>query len=347
MAYRAALSNFTKGCISPEAEARFELPVYQAAVRKATNVKVQRTGGLKKRMGTRFVAEALSSGSHLIPFQFSDTQAYALEFAQALMRPFALGGAILETGLKITAITKATNAKITAAYHGYSVGQQIYITSSNPTAFGMTQILNRVLTILTVPDANNFTVNFNSTNATTFGSDTGQVNAAPPPPPPPPPPVPPPPPPPPPPSTTGDGSGSYDSGGNWDGPCVTSDTLILMANATRDGPGEAKPISSASAGEYIWTQHHETLEWGAFRITGHTIVTEPVFRFPGFPNATRPHRVWDSSGKLWAQPYVSGEPLGEARVVKLSVDGALTYFTPGGGGIVESGVLSHNLKPPI
>jgi hypothetical protein len=181
MGYRVASSNFTKGEISPEAEARFELPVYQAAVRTARNVKVQRTGGLKKRMGTRFVAEALSASSHLIPFQFSDTQAYALEFGQALMRPLALGGRVLKTGLKVTNITKAANAKITAAYHGYSVGDPVYLNSIK----GMIQINDRFLTVVSVIDDNNFTVNINSTNFSTFTGDTGgQVNSAPPPPPP-------------------------------------------------------------------------------------------------------------------------------------------------------------------
>jgi hypothetical protein len=225
MAYRAATANFTKGEISPSAEARFDIAVYGAAVRRALNVQVQRTGGLKKRMGTRFVAEALGSTSDLIPFQFSDDQAYVLEFGQAVMRPFALGGAVLEIGLKITAITKATTAQITAAFHGYAVGDQIYLSSVT----GMVEINDRFLTVLTVPDANNFTVNFDSTNASTFTGDTGgTVNSAPPAPPPPPPPVPPPPPPPPAPVTGGGSGGGYVGGGNnptgsgpdpvWNGP---------------------------------------------------------------------------------------------------------------------------------
>jgi hypothetical protein len=116
--------NFTKGVVSPEVEARFDLPVYSAAVRTAINVKIQRTGGLKKRAGLRFVAEALSRHRSLIPFQFSDEQAYVQEFAQGTMRPLALGGAVLEAGLKVTAITKAVQCQVTAAFHGYSVGDR-------------------------------------------------------------------------------------------------------------------------------------------------------------------------------------------------------------------------------
>lgn len=177
--YRAALLNFTKGEISPELEARFDLDAYQAGLRRARNVKIRRTGGVSKRMGTRFVAECLSDEARLLPFQFSDEQGYALEFGQAYMRPLALGGAVLEEGLEITAITKAANAKITAALHGYTVGQQVYLKSNDPLTFGMIEILDRWLTVVSVIDADNFTVDYDSTGASTFGTDTGVVRTVP------------------------------------------------------------------------------------------------------------------------------------------------------------------------
>lgn len=222
--YRAALLNFSKGWISPELEARFDLSAYQVGLRRAENVKIRRTGGVSKRMGTRFVSECLSSTARLFPFQFSDEQGYALEFGQAYMRPLALGGAVLEEGLKITAITKAANAKITAAFHGYSVGDQVYLKSSDAATFGMHEILDRWLTVLTVPDTNNFTVDIDSTGFSTFGSDAGTVRSGAPAPPPPPPPVPPPAPPPPPPDVGSGSGGGYTSGGgteqpgDWQGP---------------------------------------------------------------------------------------------------------------------------------
>jgi hypothetical protein len=172
-------------------------------------------------MGTRFVSECLSGTARLFPFQFSDEQGYALEMGQSYMRPLALGGAVLEDGLKVTAITKAVHAKITAAYHGYLVGQQVYLKSDNPTTFGMYEILDRWLTILTVPDANNFTVNFDSTAAHTFGTDTGIARTGAPAPPPTPPTVPPPATAPPPPVIGSSSGGGYDadSGGTifWTG----------------------------------------------------------------------------------------------------------------------------------
>ena len=214
--YRAALQNFSKGEISPDLEARFDLSAYQAGLRRARNVRIMRTGGVRKRPGTRIVAEAMHSSSRLIPFQFSYEQAYALDFGQAIARPYALGGAVLETGLKTTAITKAANAKITAAYHGYSAGDTVWLTDVQ----GMVEINDRFLTVVSVIDAHNFTVDFDSTNASTWTGDTGTVNTAAPAPPPTPPTVPAPTPAPTPPPIGAIGGGGFtaaDPGsGTWD-----------------------------------------------------------------------------------------------------------------------------------
>lgn len=215
MGYRAALLSFSKGEISPELEARFDLSAYQAGVRRAYNVKIRRTGGLSKRAGTRFVSEALSSTARLISFQFSDEQGYALELGQAYMRPLALGGAVLEEGLKVTAITQEAQAKITAAYHAYTVGQQVYLRSEDPTAFGMQEILDRWLTVVAVDSANQFTVDIDSTSFAAFGVDTGTVRVGAPPAPDPDPVVPPATTPPPPPTTASGGGGGYASNGTW------------------------------------------------------------------------------------------------------------------------------------
>lgn len=220
MGYRAALLNFSKGVISPELESRFDLQTYQAALRQATNVKIRRTGGVSKRMGTRFVAESIGENGRLIPFQFSDTQAYALEFAQAVFRPYALGGAVLELGLAVTAITKAVNAQVTSAYHGYEAGDQVYFVDIP----GMVEINDRFLTVVSVIDEHNFTVDFDSRDATDFdGPDTGTVRTSAPSAPAPAPTVPPVITPAPPPVVSVGGSGGYGGPGAWQGRTVNGD----------------------------------------------------------------------------------------------------------------------------
>lgn len=212
MGYRAALLNFSKGEISPEVRARFDLSAYQAGALRANNVKIRRTGGLYKRPGTRYVVTALSAGSALIPFQFSDEQAYMLEMAQQKMRPLALGGSVLEDGLNITAITKEVRAKISAAYHGYGVGDIVYLSGIQ----GMVEINDRFLTVVAIPDANTFAVNFDSRTASAFVADTGGTTRVGPPAAPTPPPATPTPTPAPTPPDIGSGSsGSYDSTGTY------------------------------------------------------------------------------------------------------------------------------------
>jgi hypothetical protein len=213
MAYRAALFNFSKGEISPELQARFDISIYNAGLKRARNVKVLRTGGVAKRMGTRFVAECLSSTTvRLAPFQFSDEQAYALEMGQAYMRPLALGGAVLEEGLRVTGITNAVQAVITVPFHAYTVGRQVYLSAIE----GMTDINDRFLTITAIVDANNIRVDFDSTNAGAFtGSGGGTLRVGAPPAPPAPPAVPPPLDPPEEPPVGSGSGGGYGSGGSW------------------------------------------------------------------------------------------------------------------------------------
>ncbi len=214
-----ALLNFSKGAISPEMESRFDLSIYSAGLRKAENVVIRRAGGVEKRMGTRFVAECLSStAARLIPFQFSDSQAYALEHGQAYMRPLALGGAVLEEdtagdgGLEVVSITNEAQAIVEALYHDYSVGDQVWFDAIT----GMTEINGRFLTVTEIIDPDHFRVDFDSSSAGVFtGSGGGITRAGPPPAPPPPPPVPPPIDPPTPPGTGSGGGGGYGGGGVW------------------------------------------------------------------------------------------------------------------------------------
>lgn len=211
-------TNFSKGEISPEAEGRFDLSAYQVGCRQAVNVNIRRTGGLSKRMGTRFVAPSLSDQAKMVPFQFSDEQAYALEFGQAYMRPMALGGAILEqpNGLAVISITKGNPTVIQVQNHGFLVGDEVYFKDIE----GMSQINDRFLTITAVGDANHFSVDIDSTAFDNFtGSGGGDTNATVPTPPTPP--VVPPPivEPDPPPTGTGSGGGYGNASGSprWDG----------------------------------------------------------------------------------------------------------------------------------
>lgn len=92
----AIQTNFTAGAFSPLLFSRVELQKYRNGAQVLTNFIVQRYGGIKKRGGTQFIREVKAS-SHLvrlIPFVYSKTQAYVLEFGDNYIRFYTNGGQV-------------------------------------------------------------------------------------------------------------------------------------------------------------------------------------------------------------------------------------------------------------
>lgn len=173
--FRSAQPNFSKGELAPHMHGRFDVDAYTAAVKLARNVLVLKYGGLTKRPGTQLVGEVLdySAPNRLLPFQFSLTQTYALEMGQGYMAPIAGGGRIVEEELAITAISSATNAQITAAFHGYSVGNRVYLAGIEGE---IGQRLNgQIWRVVSVVDANRFTINASTAGLAAFTSAAGGI----------------------------------------------------------------------------------------------------------------------------------------------------------------------------
>lgn len=210
-------TNFTKGEIAPELQARIDTSQYLASAKKVRNFIIQRYGGLSFRPGFRVVGEVddITKNIRYAPFQYNVEQSYIMVLEDKRMRLLAGGGYVIEDNLKITAITKAAQAQVTAANHAYAVGDRVFIDGVE----GMIE-MNGVYAIVTqIMSANAFKINVDSTNFSTFTSSDGIVrgSAPPPPPPDPVPPTPPPPPPPPPPVTDTGGSGGGTGGGSGGG----------------------------------------------------------------------------------------------------------------------------------
>lgn len=66
----------------------------------------------------------------------------------------------------ITAVTQAANAQVTAAGHGYSAGDRVKIAG----IVGMTQLNDWTATIISIVDANNFTIDIDTTTFTAYSS---------------------------------------------------------------------------------------------------------------------------------------------------------------------------------
>src|SRR5210317_1462872 len=138
------ITNFRAGEISPRLEGRIDLQKYNEAVKDLSNMIVFPQGGTTRRPGTYYAGTTKDGGQvRLINFEFSDTQAYVLEFGNNYIRIFKDGGLVTEATTAITAITKANPAVVTANSHGLSNGDRVFIASVG----GMTEVNNRELTV--------------------------------------------------------------------------------------------------------------------------------------------------------------------------------------------------------
>ena len=134
----AQLTNFTGGELSPRLDGRNDLTKYASGCKTLENFVVYPHGAAARRPGTTFVAEVASSANktRLIPFEFSTTQTYMLEFSNLKMRVYKDSGAVLEGDKTISAITKANPAVVTATGHNYSNGDEVVISG----VVGMTEV---------------------------------------------------------------------------------------------------------------------------------------------------------------------------------------------------------------
>jgi hypothetical protein len=115
-------TNFTKGELTPKLIGRVDLQGYANGAECLENYVVQVHGGVARRAGTLFVypAKDQTTAVRLMPFEFSVTQAYMLEFGAGYIRVFANRAPVLAataqpaTGITLGALTGCT-VTITAA----------------------------------------------------------------------------------------------------------------------------------------------------------------------------------------------------------------------------------------
>lgn len=129
------------GELSPRLHGRVDVAKYQTGMAAMLNWYVANTGGAVTRAGLAWVGEVYDSTarSRLVSFQFSQVQAYILEFANQAMRVIMNGGYVLNTAINISAITNANPGVVTANSHGFSNGDNVWIAG----VVGMTQINRR------------------------------------------------------------------------------------------------------------------------------------------------------------------------------------------------------------
>lgn len=166
MPYDIPQISFGAGELAPSVYSRVDLQKFGSGSKRVRNYFVHAEGGISNRAGTTFIKEVKDSSdtTRVIPFDFNESQAYALEFGDQYMRVYQNGGVVTETGQTITNITAANPAIITIAGHGYSDGEEVYLSGTGVDA------LDGKFFIVANKTTNTFEVSANGTGWTGAGT---------------------------------------------------------------------------------------------------------------------------------------------------------------------------------
>ncbi len=166
------ITNFRTGEISPKLEGRIDLQKYTEAAQTVNNMLVFPSGGVTRRPGTYFAGRSKDGGKvRLMDFEFSDEQAYVLEFGANYIRFYKDGGLLTDTSQNITAVTQANPAVVTITSHTFTNGDRIFVSG----VAGMTQLNNREFT---VANATTNTFELSGIDSTGFDAYTSGGTAA-------------------------------------------------------------------------------------------------------------------------------------------------------------------------
>lgn len=92
------LTSFTAGEWSPRLHGRVDIQKYQSACSVLQNFIIYPHGGVTRRMGMEYIADARVDNARLIPFEFNREQAYVLEFTNGRIRFYRNGAQIVSGG---------------------------------------------------------------------------------------------------------------------------------------------------------------------------------------------------------------------------------------------------------
>lgn len=145
--------SFAKGELAPALYGRVDVAAYGIGLKTARNVFVRSYGGVSNRAGTEFIGPCKDHtyAPRLIPFSFKTSDAYMLVFGNQWMRVIRDGSFVLESDVTITGATQASPCVVTATAHGFSNGDDVYISG----VAGMTRLNGRFFRVAGVT-ANTF-----------------------------------------------------------------------------------------------------------------------------------------------------------------------------------------------
>lgn len=142
-------ASFSSGELSPRLYGRADIARYQSGAEAIENFLVRPEGGLMRRHGTRFAGEVKdhSKEARVVPFIYSNSQAFVLVFEDLLIRFYKNGAPISSASNSITGISKANPAVLTySGTDNFSNGDRVLVTGVS----GMGQVNNREFTVANV-----------------------------------------------------------------------------------------------------------------------------------------------------------------------------------------------------
>lgn len=120
--------SFAGGVVTPEMFARFDQLKNQTGLAEAINFLTLPHGPVANRTGMQWINQAKESAhpAVIMPFVYSTTQAYVLEFGDFYVRFHTNGGTVLEANTVISGVTRANPGVVTDVAHGYATGDWVY-----------------------------------------------------------------------------------------------------------------------------------------------------------------------------------------------------------------------------
>lgn len=128
--------------------AQVQTKKYPFALKKCENMIPIVQGGVTRRPGTVFVGEVKDSSkeTRIVPFEFSTTQAYILEFGDYYIRVFKDRGAVLESSQVITGVSQANPGVLTYVGADPTNGDTFYLTG----IVGMAELNEKLVSVANV-----------------------------------------------------------------------------------------------------------------------------------------------------------------------------------------------------
>jgi len=148
-------NNFSSGILSTGLHARADLRRYATGVADSKNMIPESEGPISSRPGFEYKGVTKkTSNVRMIPWVFSDVQAFILEVGDSYIRFIKAGDYIKEASKAITGMTQANPVELSVGAHGYATGNTVFIDG----IVGVPEINNNYY-VITSTGAGTFTLN--------------------------------------------------------------------------------------------------------------------------------------------------------------------------------------------